>query len=202
MRFPLVQPTTNFDFFVLMWEVQSPYGLTTGDDVAIGIFSAITNIAMQFAFGGFSEVSGLSGTMETEDYVEGGNYSSPRKFVKHGTYPDLVFKRGVTFDPSLSDWYYQAKTGKRPRVRKSGLIILFDRGTPLSAAGPIPGIAKIPVAAWYFHRAFPKRIDGPTLQAKGNEIAIETLVLHHEGIDRLSPAMIPGIGEMFTVMGV
>lgn len=202
IRFPLLQPASNFSFFVTMWDVQSPFSMSVGDDVAIGIASAITNIAMQFLSGGFAEVSGLQGTLETEDYNEGGFHPSPRKFVKGASYPDLVFKRGITFDPQLSDWYYQAKTGMRPRLRKDGLIFLLERNGVDVSQVPVPGLLKVPVAIWYFHRAFPKRMEGPALNARGNEIAIETLVLNHEGVDRLSPAMIPGVGDFLATVGI
>ena len=37
------------------------------------------------------------------------------------------------------------------------------------------------VVRWNFINAWPTKWDGPHLNAKGNEIAVETLVLAHEG---------------------
>ena len=40
------------------------------------------------------------------------------------------------------------------------------------------------VARWSFHRAWPTKCELPAFTAKGNDIAIETLVLAHEGLTR------------------
>ena len=48
---------------------------------------------------------------------------------------------------------------------------------------------------WNFVSAWPTKWDGPSFNAKGNEIAIETLVLAHEGIVRASVTH----AAMFTV---
>jgi phage tail-like protein len=37
---------------------------------------------------------------------------------------------------------------------------------------------------WNVVRAWPAKWDGPDLNAEGNEVAIETLELAHEGIER------------------
>ena len=39
------------------------------------------------------------------------------------------------------------------------------------------------VARWNLHRAWPSKWTGPALRALGNEVAIETLELVHEGIE-------------------
>ena len=37
---------------------------------------------------------------------------------------------------------------------------------------------------WNFFNAWPTKWDGPDFSAKGNDVAIETLELAHEGIER------------------
>lgn len=39
-----------------------------------------------------------------------------------------------------------------------------------------------PVAVWKAKNAFPVKVTGPTLHACGNEVAIETLELAHDGL--------------------
>ena len=39
------------------------------------------------------------------------------------------------------------------------------------------------VMVWHFHRGWPCKFTGPALKAKGNEIAIETLEICHEGLE-------------------
>lgn len=133
----------------------------------------------------FSEVSGLNFETETEEYREGGNNAAPLKFPKWGKYPNIVFKRGVTADPSLWAWAAQALTGPGPPARKHGVVTLSDRGGV--------GAVRPPVAAWYFRNALPEKVQGPTLSAKANEIAIETLEVAHEGLTRIDPAAALGV---------
>ena len=41
------------------------------------------------------------------------------------------------------------------------------------------------VARWNFVRAWPTKWEGASFSAKGNDIAIDTLVLAHEGLTRV-----------------
>jgi phage tail-like protein len=46
-------------------------------------------------------------------------------------------------------------------------------------------------AGWFFTNALPDRLVGPGLNARGNEIAIESLELSHEGLFRLPVGNLP-----------
>jgi phage tail-like protein len=59
--------------------------------------------------------------------------------------------------------------------RKNGSIVVFDLRN------------KQEVVRWNFVRAWPSRWEGPAFSAKGNDLAIETLVLAHEGVGRATP---------------
>lgn len=204
---PLVNPVPAFDFTVFLFNAQ-PFGAGNAAGVAIGIGSLVTELAKPFITGSFSEVSGLNAEMETEEYREGGRNSGPHKFVKWGKFPNLVFKRGVTFNTDLWDWYYQALYGRQPPLRKNGIILLTDRGAGVSSlfGGPtalgLPLLDRLPVAAWFFQGGLPERCQGPALNAKSNEIAIETLEIVHERIVRVGPAMIPGVGDAVAAIGL
>ena len=39
-----------------------------------------------------------------------------------------------------------------------------------------------PVVVWKVRNAWPSKVDGPTLNSTGNEVAIETVELAHEGL--------------------
>jgi phage tail-like protein len=116
-----------------------------------------------------------------EDYREGGRNIGPRRFPRWGRYPNLVLRRGVTSDTALWDWWADVITHSytialptaKPLPRRNGVILLdgFDHKA---------------VAAWFFSNALPERLAGPGLSARGNEIAIETLELSHEGLLRLN----------------
>jgi len=200
---PLMNPVPAFDFNVFMLDAKpdSSFGLT--DLLGIG-----AEIAKAAIFGTFSEASGLNAEMEVEEYREGGNNAAPHKFIKWGKYPNLVLKRGVTMNPDLWDWYYTILYKTKNPVRKNGIILLTDRGGGVSslAGGPtslgLPGLDKLPVALWFFRNALPEKLQGPGLNAKTNEIAVETLELAHEGLWRFGPSMIPGLGDVADAIGI
>ena len=54
--------------------------------------------------------------------------------------------------------------------RRSGTIILLDESGQ-------------PVLRWNFVRGWPAKWEGPTLNAKASEVAIETLEIAHEGLE-------------------
>jgi phage tail-like protein len=160
-----------------------------------------TNLAAQFIFGGFSECQGLNCELETETYQEGGRNDAPHRLVKWAKPSNLVLKHGVTFNPGIWDWYAQVLNGGTPQNRKNGMIMLLDRGGPGLVGGGLPGLDRTPIAVWTFQNGLPEKVQGPTLNAKGNEIAIETLEISHEGLQRVSASMIPGLGDVGGAIG-
>jgi phage tail-like protein len=198
---PVFNPVPAFDFNVFLMDDRPPS--------ASSIVGAAVGVASAFITGTFSEVAGLNAELEMEDHREGGRNQGPRKFFKWGRYPNLVLKRGVTPNPDLWDWYNALLYRDKDPVRKNGVILLTDRGSGVSSlfGGPtplgLPGLDRLPVAAWYFSRAYPERLLGPQLNARSNEIAIETLELAHEGLYRLGPSMLPGaIGDVAASVGI
>jgi phage tail-like protein len=202
---PLMNPVPGFNFTVVLLDAKP---ITGAADVLLALGGLAVGIAKTLLFGTFSEVSGLNGEMETEEYREGGRNSGPHKFIKWGKYPNLVLKRGVTFNTDIWDWYYQVLYGSKAPLRKNGFILLSDRGTGITAAtgGPtalgLPVLDKLPIAIWFFQNGLPEKLQGPGLNAKTNEIAIETLEIVHEGLVRIGPAMIPGVGDALASVGV
>jgi len=197
---PLINPVPSFNFTVLLRDTNpsssvfsnSPAGLDLG--LATGIL------------GGFSEVTGLNAGMETEEYREGGYNIAARKFIKWGKYQNVALKRGVTLNPDIWDWYYATLYGSSNPIRKNAIIILNDRGsalagTPFAPVAP-PGLTRAPVAAWFVRNALPENLQGPALNAKSNEIAIETLELVHEGLYRFGPGSVGGIADAAAAINV
>jgi hypothetical protein len=56
----------------------------------------------------------------------------------------------------------------------------------------VPLLDRTPVAIWQFTDGLPEKLVGPSLNAKGNDIAIESLEIAHEGLIRLSPVQVSG----------
>ena len=93
----------------------------------------------------------------------------PRKLPGMTKYSNIVLKRGVTDDTELYDWHRRAVDGDVQR--RNGWIVLLDR----------QGNERV---RWNFVSAWPAKWDGPDFNAEGNDVAIETLELAHEGVTR------------------
>lgn len=202
----LVNPVANNNFSVYLFDA-APLDTSAGGLLSAGAGLAL-GAAKTFVFGSFSEVSGLDAGVETEEYREGGFNVAPRVFHKWGAYSKVVLKRGTTPDPGLWDWYYQVLRGDSRVQRKNGLIVLTDAGMGITAAtgGPtslgLPVVDKLPVAVWYLTNGLPERLQGPALSGSGNEIAVESVEIAHEGLVRVGPAAIPGLGESLAKLGL
>ncbi|MBX3306649.1 MAG: phage tail protein [Nitrospira sp.] len=178
----MASPTTGFNFRVLFSApLAESKALESGDALAAAGAQAALIVPTAAATGiqaGFAEVSGLNSEIEIEEYREGGRNIGPRRFPRWGRFPNIVLRRGVTKDTVLWDWWADVITHSftlqttRPPLRRSGIILL-------------DGLDHKTVAAWFFSNALPERLTGPGLNARANEIAIETLELSHEGLLRL-----------------
>ncbi|NES84907.1 MAG: phage tail protein [Moorea sp. SIO2B7] len=119
--------------------------------------------------GGFSEVSGLSSTIELESYQEGGLNSYVHKFPKHTTYPNLVLSRGLVNIDLFYMWYEATSQGLIQQL--NGTIIVLNS-------------ERIPVMWWTFKNAYPVKWEGPQFNASSDNIAVEKIELVHQGISK------------------
>jgi phage tail-like protein len=119
----------------------------------------------------FTECTGLGAKTEIIEMREGGDNTTVRKLPGKMTYTDITLKWGLTDSAELWVWRQQVIDGTI--VRKSGSIVVYDLSNHAE------------VARWNFVNAWPSDWQGPTFNAKGADIAIETLVLAHEGITRV-----------------
>lgn len=118
--------------------------------------------------GAFSECSGLTAEGDAVDYREGTDKQpNVRKLVGLRKYTNIVLKRGYTQDKSLWEWYGNIHNGVADR--RNVTIILMDE-------------ARVPVIRWHAENAWVNKIEGPSFKASGNEIAIESVELVHEGL--------------------
>jgi phage tail-like protein len=133
------------------------------------------NFVLEFgteSFGIFRECSGLEGTTEVLEDAQGGR---PGVIKKPGrtTFSDITLKWGVTTSPKMwITWRADIMAGKKPTPKKSGSIVMFD------LAG------KREFARWNFSGAWPTKYTGPAFDARGNEIALETIVLAIDWLER------------------
>jgi phage tail-like protein len=115
----------------------------------------------------FQEVSGLDFEVDVIEYREGGS-DDPSGNIK---YSKITLKRGVTDDPELWNWHYRWLTEDGAEKRKNGSIVLLDRTSQ-------------EIARWNFTGAWPVKWTGSNFNAKGAEVAIESLEIAHERIER------------------
>lgn len=120
----------------------------------------------------FIECSGLDATTEVIETREGGENTTVRKLPGKTTYTDITLKWGLTDSDELWRWRQGVIDGNVQR--KSGSIIVFDLANLTE------------VARWDFEAAWPTKWEGPMLNATASELAIETLVIAHEGIKRMA----------------
>lgn len=116
----------------------------------------------------FQEASGLDSSIDVIEHREGGDPATPRKLPGMAKYTNIVLKRGVTDDTELWEWHADAVNGTV--TRKNGSIVLLDD----------TGAEKM---RWNFREAWPTKWTGPSFNATGNEVAIETLEIAHEGLE-------------------
>jgi len=121
---------------------------------------------------GFSEVTIPDSTQEPIEYRVGTDLPTARKLPGLVKYGNVVLKAGVTDSLELSDWRSLVESGKIKDARRNMAIIILDDESNM-------------VARWEFREAWPTKCDAPDLKANGNEIAIETLEIAHEGMKRI-----------------
>lgn len=118
----------------------------------------------------FTEVSGLDVETEVIEYREG---NSPEFFkVKMPgmqKFSNLTLKRG-TFkgDNSFREWYNTIALNKVDR-RDVTISLMNEEHEP--------------TVVWKVLKAWPVKVQATDLKADGNEVAIETLELAHEGFN-------------------
>ena len=118
---------------------------------------------------GFRECSGLDSSQDAIEYREGSDGPTMRKLPGLVKFSNITLNRGLTDDAQLWEWRKKAMDGKVER--KNGSIVLLDE----SGAEAL---------RWNFVNGWPSKWTGPSLNASGNEVAIESLEIAHEGVSR------------------
>jgi phage tail-like protein len=118
---------------------------------------------------GFSEADLPAGRIEAVAYREGTDGTSVARLLPGRVeYGPLVLRRGFSGDTALFQWWRNVAQGNLDRRNVSVLLLDEQRQE---------------VARWNLRRAWPSKYDPPDLRGLGNEVAIETLELAHEGIE-------------------
>ncbi|UQZ88724.1 glycerol acyltransferase [Deltaproteobacteria bacterium Smac51] len=120
---------------------------------------------------GFMEVSGLEMKLETETVVEGGEYVYAYQLPKRLAAPSLTLKRGLTVDSNLELWVRDALEDFTFEPLLVTVSLLNEDGNPLMS--------------WQAYQAWPKSWSLGSLNAREDQIVIETLTLAYAHLRRL-----------------
>ncbi len=119
---------------------------------------------------GFRECSGLDSAQDPIEYREGDEkYLTVRKLPGLVKYSNISLKYGITDDEELWQWRTKAVEGQVER--KNGSVVLLDD----------LGQEK---KRWNFREAWISKWTGTSFNATGNEVAIETIEIAHEGVSK------------------
>ena len=122
----------------------------------------------------FTDVSGLDTETTPIEYREGADPTNAlRQLPGVEKYANVSLKRGISGSLALWEWRRDVIDGgsafpARVSVTIKLLNETHDRGNP--------------AMTWTLTNAWPTKLTGPTLAAKGSEVAVEEAVLVHEGL--------------------
>ena len=120
---------------------------------------------------GFQEVSGLGMEITVAEY-RAGNYptNEPIKLTGMVKTPDITLKRGVMGRPDLFSWLNEVRDGAQNQLKNVSIKLMTEDRTEVAQE-------------WFLKNARPMKYTGPSLSAKGTDLAIEELVLSAERIE-------------------
>jgi phage tail-like protein len=137
---------------------QDPYG---GHQFLVEI-DGITRAA-------FRECTGLEARQQPVEYREGTDPLTVRKLPGLNTYANITLRWGITDDAQFWDWRRTAMEGRIER--RNGSIVLLDEA----------GEEKL---RWNFREGWPVAWVGPSFNATSNDVAVESVEIAHEGVER------------------
>lgn len=119
---------------------------------------------------GFTEVSGLTVELQSIDYREGNALEyQVTKMPGIPQYSNITLKRGMY--RSDNEFFQWLNTVKLNEIERRDLTIsLLNEDHE-------------PVTVWKVKDAWPSKVEGPSLNSTGNEVAVETIELTHEGLN-------------------
>lgn len=120
--------------------------------------------------GHFTECSGLGVKVDAIRYREGGNSQVVRRIPGQVEYADVTLRYGLTSSSELWDWFLTSVRGEVERKNVS--IVMLDAD----------GVTE--VLRWNLLNAWPAEWRGAMLDALSHEVAIESLTLVFDTLER------------------
>jgi len=167
-------------------------GLSTGAgaDTAFRRFGLSMRFKVTFSngtgvdgLGEWASCKGLKVDFKTETVKQGGNYNGETKLPTDVVYSPVVLERAMEAQSSQN---LQAWLGRLVQtwVNYDGTV---EQSPPSGIVHIVlQDVYQNTVASWTLNGAYPVSWSGPTLDAKQNSVALETLTIEHRGF--LPPA--------------
>jgi phage tail-like protein len=114
----------------------------------------------------FTEVSGLSVEMGTEEIAEGGENRFIQKYPTRTKYPELVLKRGLLLNSEVITWVRKCLEDYDIQPKDISIQLLNEAHQPL--------------LTWNVVKAYPTKWAVSDLNASNNAVVIETLQLFYQ----------------------
>lgn len=114
----------------------------------------------------FTEVSGLTMELGTEEVAEGGENRFVQKFPTRAKYPELVLKRGLLKNSEVLKWVRGCIEDFDIQPKNLDINLLNEEHEPLMT--------------WHVINAYPIKWTVSDLNATSNAVVIETLQLFYQ----------------------
>lgn len=121
---------------------------------------------------GFSTCNIPENSTEVVEYREGNDPPHNRKLTSLNDFGNLSLEKGITDDSiALYEWRKLVEQGKLSEARRAiAVVVLDEEGSP----GP----------RFEFKQAWIRQYTAPDLDASGGDVAIESMEIVHEGMER------------------
>ncbi len=114
----------------------------------------------------FTEVSGLSLELVTEDVPEGGENRFIQKYPARAKYPELVLKRGLLVSSEVRSWIERCIQDFQIEPKDVSVKLLNEEHQPL--------------LTWNVVKAYPTKWAVSDLNASNNAVVVESLQLTYQ----------------------
>ena len=114
----------------------------------------------------FTEVSGLSVEMGTEEIAEGGENRFVQKYPVRAKYPELVLKRGLLRNSEVVNWIRKCIEDFSIQPKNIDISLLNEEHQPLMT--------------WHVVNAYPTKWTVSDLNASNNAVVIESMQLFYQ----------------------
>lgn len=161
------------------------YGLSMRFDVTVAAGAGLAQ-----PLGQWSGCSGLGLQLKVDEYLPGGRYESNERFPDRVTYGQVTLERAMDAASSdaLQKWLKHVIANW---VSSDEVGAEANPGTTVTITMLSNGIEWKPIYQWTLHNAVPVSWSGPSLSAKGGDVAIEKLTLAYTGLDGSKPGANP-----------